>query len=467
MFKSKDKYILATPSAISNRLRRKRIIHVFSLVFIGIAIALIARQWQPGESRQDGLQLDSSIASNQNSSPAQTTSKDPADSNRSGPLTSINKAFLRDAISSYVRIGEFPSQLGLNNQILYFNYTLDQNLQDWAETRLARYNPDYGVFVALDPDNGKILALATSRRDATESGDLALRATYPAASTFKLITAAAALEEGVAQPETVFAFNGKSTSLYKKQVFDVKENKWTRRMSFKTAFAKSVNPIFGRLGAKNLGAETLLDYAERFGFNARFVSDFEFDNGSIEIDPSDQWQAAESASGYTRRNTLNPIHGAALAASIANGGKLISPRIVESVTDARNQVLYSADEPQTLQVLSEQTANSMRKLMQATITEGTARRSFRSFSRQKFSDVVAGGKSGHLSGFAPKGTYDWFIGYGERDSRNIAYAMLCINKEKWYVKSARFAREALEHFFGQETPKIAEQTQPINPAETS
>jgi beta-lactamase class D len=109
----------------------------------------------------------------------------------------------------------------------------------------------------------------------------------------------------------------------------------------------------------------------------------------------------------------------------------------------------------------------MQKLMRATITEGTGRKSFRSFTRKKFQDVIAGGKSGHLSGADPKGSYDWFIGYGERDSRKIAYAMLCINKEKWYVKSSRFAREALEHYFKEDTPKVVEQTKSINPAETS
>ena len=466
MFESNDKYIIATPGAISGRLRRKRLISVISVLLIGVALVLIANQWQPGEKTQElayqEAQNSDQQSSNNNGNAEQAEAKPPTT-----PLTSINKAFLRDALSSYVKAGEFPSQLGLNNQNLYINYTLDQNLQDWAEARLDRYNPDYGVFVALEPDTGKILALATTRRDQVQSGNLAMRATYPAASTIKLITAAATFEEGIAQPDTVFAFNGKSTSLYKNQVFNVKENKWTRRMSFKTAFAKSVNPIFGRLGAKKLGAETLLSYAERFGFNAQFVSDFDFDNGSFEIDTTDEWQAAESASGYTRRVTLSPIHGAAIAASVANGGKLISPSIVESVTDARNQVLYSSDTPQAISVLSEHSAHWMQKLMRATITEGTGRKSFRSFTREKFQDVIAGGKSGHLSGADPKGSYDWFIGYGERDSRKIAYAMLCINKEKWYVKSARFAREALEHYFKEDTPKVVEQTKSINPAETS
>ena len=459
MFKNRRAdYIIATPSAITRRLRKKKLVNLLSIIFLGSALIFVANQWKPDKNVEPGTEQ--KITS---------TDKD-SEILSSGLVTSrlqIDKAFLRNSLNDYIQAGEFPSQLSHNNQNIYINYTLDQSLQNWASARLKKYNPDYGVFVAIEPDTGKILAMTSSRRDDKQSADLALNATYPAASTFKIITAAAALEEGFATPNTVFAFNGKSTSLYKNQVYKVKENKWTRRMSFKTAFAKSVNPIFGRLGANQLGPQTLVEYAERFGFNAQFVSDFEFENGRIDIEPGNNWQAAESASGYTRRNTLSPVHGAALAASIINGGKLISPRIVESVTNARNQVLYGSEEPVMIDVLSEKTASSMQELMQATITEGTGRRSFRKFTSKKFPGVVTGGKSGHLSGKVPKGSYDWFIGYGERDSRKIAYAMLCINKEKWYVKSSTFAREALEHYFKKDKAKITKYPTSENRAGTS
>ena len=463
MFKRKNNYVIATPNAFTRQARRKMIIRLSGLTFLCLAVILITRQWQPGEITAGVVYEDTANAEQQSSEEngfiKRMLDRDRLSTAPTPQITRLDKAFLRDALSGYLEAGQFPDQLGFNGQQLNINYTLDGGPLDWAEARLARYNPDYGVFVALEPDTGKILALATNRRDQQQSADLAFRGTYPAASTFKLITAAAVIEEGKAKPETVFSFNGKSTSLYRRQVFQTENNKWTRRMSFTTAFAKSVNPIFGRLGAKVLGPETLLEYAERFGFNAQFSSDFEFDNGSILIDTSDEWQAAESASGYTRRNTLSPIHGAVLAASIANGGNLISPSIVESVTGADNKVLYSAsDKPNSIQVLSENSAQSMQKLMRATITEGTGRKSFRTMSKKIYGDVITGGKSGHLRGNSPKGQYDWFIGYGERDSQKIAYAMLCINKEKWYVKSARFAREAVEHYFKNDTSKMATKT---------
>ena len=455
MFRSKEEYVLATSSSNSRRLHKKKLVYLAAIVLLGGAFIFIANQWKPSTTTRTG-EIANTTA---------TTGNPPTISENKG--LQIDKAFLREALGTYMKAGEFPTQLIYDQQKIYVNYTLDQDLQNWASERLKRYNPDYGVFVAIEPDTGKVLAMASNRRDQQQSADLAFNATYPAASTFKVITAAAAIEEGIATPKTVFAYNGKSTSLYKNQVFKVQENKWTRRLSFKTAFAKSVNPIFGRLGAEELGDKKLIEYAERFGYNAQFISDFEFDNGRITIEPGNQWQAAESASGYTRRNTLSPVHGAALAASIANGGKLISPSIVESVTNTQNQVLYTSDQPVMIDVLSEKTALSMQELMRATITEGTGRKSFRKFNKKKYSDVIAGGKSGHLSGKTPKGTYDWFIGYGERNSRKIAYAMLCINKEKWYVKSSVFAREALEHYFKEDATKVTRHASIEAPAETS
>ena len=462
MFSDNHKYIDSTPSAMTRRLRKKKLTGMLGLIFLGTAAAFVANQWQPGDTPLLDEQ-DTSIAENE----AQPASGEATQAPDKINTPTIDKAFLREAISGYIEAGQFPRQLTAGDENLYVNYTLDQGLQEWATTRLQKYNPDYGVFVALEPDTGKILALATTRRDQQTSASLALRATYPAASTFKLITAAATIEEGLATPETKFSYNGKSTSLYKRQVYNVKKNKWTQNVSFKTAFAKSINPIFGRLGAQQLGRQTLIDYAERFGYNAQFISDFEFDNGRIEINPDDDWEAAESAAGYTRRNTLSPIHGAVIAAAIANGGKLISPSIVESVTNGENEVLYTASEPMSMEIISEKTARGLQKLMRATITEGTGRKSFRTFTRQKFPDVVTGGKSGHLRGFNPKGSYDWFIGYGERDSRKIAYAMLSINKEKWYVKSAIFASEALEYYFKQPPKKMTTRSGKNQPAETS
>lgn len=441
MFKSPSR--IASSRKQQRRTQKETLKLIILVTLVVSGLLLIAKQWQGNIEPLINL--------------VPTASQQPSRANKSlstAPI--VTKADLRAILSEPLRLGALPSHLQLNDQVLAVKYTLDSSLQEWAMQRLQRYNPDYGVFVAIEPDTGEILALATNRRDQQPSADLALRATYPAASTFKIITAAAAIEEGLAKTATVYAFNGKSTSLYKHQVFQTKQNKWTRRMSLKTAFAKSANPIFGRIGAKVLGAETLLDYAQRFGYNAQFISDIEFDNGQMEIDLNDPWQAAEAASGYTRRNTLSPIHGAVIAATIANGGKLVSPHIVKTVSNDKEKILYAAKGSPSIDILSQSSASAMQNLMQATISQGTGKKSFQSFTR-KNTQLTLGGKSGHLRGESPKGSYDWFIGYGQQGERKIAYAMLCINKEKWYVKSSRFAREAMAYYFSPKSSSFANQ----------
>jgi len=327
------------------------------------------------------------------------------------------------------------------------SYTIDFGLQQEADRIFDKYNPDYGIFVAIDPETGYVLAMTDSTRDQLDHGNLSLVSTYPAASISKIITAVAALNENKLSESSIIPFNGKSTSLYKKHVFKHKNSQWTRKYTFNESFAKSVNPVFGRIGAVDVGGKTMLDYSYRLGFNGRFASDFTFDNGAIELDTSDEWQVAEMASGYTTRNTLSPIHGAILAATAINGGNLVAPILVKSLTGPYGIPIYVHDKPGKSAAMTEDTSLQLKRMMLSTVKIGSARKSFRGFSNRQLKEVKAGGKTGSLTGFKPKGKYDWFVGFGENGDRKIAFAVLCINKEKWYVKSSRFAREILEYYF--------------------
>jgi len=362
----------------------------------------------------------------------------------------INEQHIAGVISEHIANKEFPSFItipGVNIEgKLAVKYTIDPALQQEAERLLSKHNPDYGVLVAIDPDTGHVLAMTDSARDNIDRGNLSIANTYPAASISKIVTAVAALNEGATDVSTVIPFNGKSTSLYKKNVFDHRNNKWTRKQSFRESFGKSVNAVFGRLGAVDLGGDKLLDYFYRMGFNARFASDFQFENGKIEMQVDDPWQVAESAAGYTTRNTLSPLHAAVLAATAVNGGKLVAPVLVSEINGPYGIPLYIQSEPAVSAAMEPHTASKLNSLMQATVTKGSARKSFRKFRRGDLEHALVGGKTGSLTGFNPRGRYDWFVGFGQLGEKKIAYAALCINKEKWYVKSAQLARELLEFY---------------------
>ncbi len=372
-----------------------------------------------------------------------------------GASWGIDAQLIASVITADIQNNKFPPNIALPNfpidGELSVRYTIDAALQGAAQKLLRKYNPDYGVLVALDANSGQVLAMASSVRNqnaqGNSGGNMSMVNSYPAASVSKIITAVAAINENKVAADSVIPFNGKATSLYKKSVFQHRNHKWTRKYSLGQSFARSVNSVFGRVGAVEVGGDAMLEYARRLGFNGRFASDFRFDNGTIELDPSDAWQVAEMASGYTRRNTLSPLHGAALAASAVNGGHLVAPMIVKSIIGPNGIPLYWRAMPAKSPVMRASTAAQLKKMMRATVTAGSAKRAFSNFNRGALKEVVIGGKTGSLTGFSPPGKYDWFVGFAEMGERKIAYAVLCINKKRWYVKSTQLAREMLEFYF--------------------
>ena len=365
------------------------------------------------------------------------------------------------ALTQHARSNRFPSKLefspslGGEPVVGRVGYTFDPKFhQDMADVYL-KYQPDYACFVAIDVDTGAILNLTSFIKADEQWDNLVMRADYPAASVFKMITAAAGIDTGKFSPNSVIPFNGKSTTLYKSQVLRHRKTKWTREPTLKESFAKSVNPVFGRMGVFDLGAEKLTEYARRFGFDKSINSDFHLPQSRVGLDFDQQWELAEAASGYTRDITLSPIHAAQMAAIVANDGKMVRPYMVESVVAQNGDLLYRAEnKPSSEQVISPTTAKHLRSLMRETTRIGSARKSFSGLNRYKvYRGMEIGGKTGSLTGFSPKGRHDWFVGYAEKEGKRIAYASLIINKEKWYVRSAYVARQFIYHYFTDQDEK--------------
>ena len=347
---------------------------------------------------------------------------------------------------------DFPTRIDVNVQghefPLQLEYTLNESLQFALSDWLDRYDPDFAVAVAIDPDTGRILALTTHVSDGEPLGNLAMSSAFPAASVFKIVTAAAAMDMGKLNPQSVLPFNGKSTSLYKQNVFQHKNTKWTRKPTLSEAFAKSINTVFGRIGLYTVGPQQLSNYADRFYFNSHINTDIRIDPSQTYIPVGgDDWAVVEAASGYTNKVTLSPLHGAALAASMINGGKLMRPYMVGRAYDEKGNLVYKGEPEQLTLAITPETAKNMQKLMSKTVSIGTARRSFRDFFKGQYSDINVGGKTGTLTGGNLKGLNDWFVGYAYNGQQKLAYAVLNINLDKWKVKSHYLSRMMIEHYF--------------------
>lgn len=382
--------------------------------------------------------------------------EDISEAGHSSPLSaasSISKKMISDAISGKITQNIFPEHISLSaeedQETEYkVNYTLQSELQEHAETLLKRYKPDYGAIVMMDAKTGEILAMSSFEKDSNNDDNLALKAGYPAASVFKVITAAAAVDKAGVSPEHRIAFNGGNYTLYKKNVLSDRVNRWTRFITLKEAFAQSINTAFGRLSLESLEPSDLFEYANKFYFNHKIPSDFPVETSSVYVPEEKGFALTQVASGYNRYNTLSPVHGAMIASAIINEGKMLSPYLVKSIENNRNETIYAASPESQGQVISAESAAKVKQMMEQTVLSGTSRKTFRSIVRERqFREIEMGGKTGHFTGMNPRGRTDWFVGYASDEDSRIAIAAITVNVKYWTVKSSALGEMMFRKYF--------------------
>lgn len=321
-------------------------------------------------------------------------------------------------------------------------YTVDPVLQASVEEVLRKYRPPFSAFVALDPKTGRILVLADYSRESPENGGIWKRATYPAASVFKIITAACALEKGVLNYDSSVSFRGNQYRLGPGKIN--KPSKWDQQTHFDDALGKSNNVVFGRL-ASQLGSQALRQYCEAFGFNHPLPFDFPLENSRASI-PEETYELARCGAGFAGV-TLNPLHGAMIAASIANGGAMMRPYLIETVRSNEGEVLYQARAEVLGQPISTKTAQDLNRMMRRTVEDGTASKTFHRYSKNLVQKISISGKTGSLSGDNPPGSYDWFVGFAPADDPQIAFSAMVINHGGYKLRGVFVTQEALKVFF--------------------
>ncbi|HXH31708.1 MAG TPA: penicillin-binding transpeptidase domain-containing protein [Bacteriovoracaceae bacterium] len=330
------------------------------------------------------------------------------------------------------------------------NYTFNEELETYIKKQLALYRPDFTSVVVMDNENGHILAAVDYGRAKNVFGrDLAFSTTHPAASIFKVITAADLLENTHIKTNTEFHFTGRSTTLYRHQLKEPASRRWIRRLDLERAFATSNNVIFGRSAIENLTPAGLKKMAEKFGFNKKLVE-------GINLAPSvfnmaqDQYNLAEFSSGLNTQTLMSPVHGSVIASVVANGGLLRYPVVIKSIEGFKDQrVLYPPLKKEEV-VLTPQTSEDMRTLFMATVASGTARASFRR-SQYLLDKLEIGGKTGSLTGGNPFGKRDWFVSYAklleDKSDKGISICVMIVNQKKWYIKSPLLAKNIMEYYY--------------------
>jgi penicillin-binding protein A len=365
----------------------------------------------------------------------------------------VTKKDIAKSLRELPNLNQLPAELSLvaDGSLITTipKYTIDNDAQNYAKRIFNQWKPDYGAIAVMDATTGAIITLVSYTAETGFNSNLITHNEFPAASVFKIVTATAAIDQNLMTPDTVIPFNGKGTTLYRTNVMSSSTNKWTRYPSLRKAFGQSVNTVFGKMGIFHVGSQKMAHYAELFGFNQTFSSDLPLPFGTTGLPTDDEWSVVEAASGFTRSNTLSPIHGAMMAGSIVNDGKMMTPYVVDSLYKKEQGLqIYQVETEIASQTMTPQTAQSMRELMKETVKSGTGRRQFRNFLRhRKLQDVKVGAKSGSLDSTNPKGRCDWFVGYAERGDQKLAFAVVTVHEKFWRVKSATVIKDYLARYF--------------------
>lgn len=350
-------------------------------------------------------------------------------------VTDIRSLFSDFNIDKFIEARKNSEREKIGNSIIT---TLDTDLQKIARDALGN---NKGSVVALNPKTGEILAMVSTptynpndlktvmeaaNSGADKNGTLinrALEGKYPPGSTFKAVTLASALEYLPDSINRTYKDNGKITFEDGSKLPNFNGNVYGQ-ISLRKAFQVSSNVVFGEL-ALELGNEKLKTTAEAFGFNKRVPG------VGIEIAKS-QFPTLQSyekgmiaQSGIGQSSILaTPMQMALVAATIANNGAMMEPRLVNKVVDFEGNVVKTIESKTLSQVIPAEDALVIRDYMKTVVDSNLGRWPL-------FRGTNAGGKTGTAEYNYPDGTpappHAWFIGAAPINDPEIAIAVIVEN----------------------------------------
>jgi len=302
-----------------------------------------------------------------------------------------------------------------------------------------------GAVVALEPDTGKVLVMASSptynpndvegnfnratgtRADCKRPDALLNRATsglYAPGSTFKVLTAAAAIDSGRFQPSSSFVDPG-YCEVYGRRVNNYDTSSPFGRLDLRTALKHSVNSVFCNIG-KELGAKKLVDYTKRFGFyatppletpsNERAPSGLY--KGTKLFDPEVDTDVDPGRFAFGQERLLvTPLQMAMLAATIANDGVVMRPYVVDRVVAPDGSIVVRTKPEDLGRAVKTETARAVAAMMQEAVEGGTG-------TAARISGLTVGGKTGTAETGIEGLNTTWFISYAGHKRPQVALAVV-------------------------------------------
>jgi peptidoglycan glycosyltransferase len=309
-----------------------------------------------------------------------------------------------------------------------------------------------GSVVALDPSTGAILAMASSpsydpnelsshrlskiseawkRLNADPNRPMlnrGIQERFPPGSTFKLVTAAAALSSGQYTPESMVPGGATLDLPLTDDTLpnDSGTNCGGERVTLTQALMVSCNVAFGWLGME-IGDDALREQAEKFGFGDKYLEDLNGQVESVFPTDADEPQTALSAIGQFDV-AATPLQMAMVTSGIANGGTVMKPYLVDEIRSPNLDVLDKTSPEPYRSAVSSSVARDLTQMMIEVVDRGTG-------TTAQIPGIKVGGKTGTAQTSADRNPYAWFVSFAPADDPEVAVAVL--------IEDAGVARDAI------------------------
>ena len=329
--------------------------------------------------------------------------------------------------------------------------TIDSVIQHFVESALETGMKKTGASqitcIVMDPKTGDILAMAsTPEFDPNNSSEPysekekekfekmtpeeqteylsrmwtidAVSSVYEPGSTFKLIAAASALDSGSANDKSRYECNGSiRVANYNLHCLGLHG-----KQSLKEAVGNSCNPALAQV-ALDMGAETFYSYIDMFGFNDKTGVDLPGETNSIVKDPATMGDVDLATTGYGQGIAVTPLQILCAVSSLGNDGVLMKPKLVKKILDKDGNVVTEVEDTAVRQVISHETADKMRDIMEYYVAEasgdGAYVPGYRVGGKTGTANLVADGK-----GYASNKTNTSFVAMAPMDDPQIS--IICI-----------------------------------------
>ena len=271
------------------------------------------------------------------------------------------------------------------NLTLTINLDIQTALERELDNTMLAYNPDSAWGIAVNPNNGEILAIAsrptfspTNHQESTTeiiNRNLPIWATYEPGSTFKIITLAAALEEKLVDLEKDTFYDDGSIGVENANLHCWKHGGHGNQ-TFLEVVENSCNPGFVELGLK-LGKSKLFSYIKKFGFGTKTGVDLNGESSGILFNEEKIGLVETATTAFGQGVSVTAIQQVMAVSAAINGGTLYKPYIVKSINEPETNAVILKNEPIVVQkIISEKTSEQVRNALESVVAKGTGRNAY-------------------------------------------------------------------------------------------